>query len=343
MIIFCKNNIEQTLHNWIAEHNYQSYVIICDENTHHYCLKKLGSIAEKAMVISIQAGEQYKNIETCQTIWHTMTSHNLDRKALCINLGGGVIGDMGGFCAATYKRGIDFIQIPTTLLSQVDASVGGKLGIDFEGFKNQIGVFREPNAVLIDTIFLQTLSEKEKRSGFAEIIKHCLINDKKMWEKISKIDFENQNMDFLVNHSVSIKSKIVEQDPHEKNIRKLLNFGHTIGHAIESFFLDTKNSFLHGEAVAWGMVAESWIAQKMGHLTELELEEITQFIKQNYFKVHFSPEMIENIVKLTLQDKKNEQGKHKFTLLKSIGEGIFDIEVNSSEISDALSYLNAII
>lgn len=343
MVIFCKNNIQQTLQNWITENNYQKYIIICDENTHLYCLNKLGDIAEKAIVIKIKAGEQYKNINTCQTIWHTMTAQNLDRKALCINLGGGVIGDMGGFCAATYKRGIDFIQIPTTLLSQVDASVGGKLGIDFEGFKNQIGVFKESNAVLIDTIFLETLSEREKRSGFAEIIKHCLIADKKVWDKISKVSFENQDFDFLVNHSVAIKSKVVAQDPHEKNVRKLLNFGHTIGHAIESYFLDSQKPFLHGEAVAWGMVAESWLAHQLGYLTIEELDEITLFIKQNYHKSYFTDEVIAHIVELTFQDKKNEHGIHKFTLLKAIGEGVFDIEVSVAEIKHALLYLNEII
>ncbi|MCU0438319.1 MAG: 3-dehydroquinate synthase [Raineya sp.] len=343
MVIFCKNNIENTLHHWVSENHYQSLVIICDENTYQFCLPKLGQLIEKAIIVNIPAGEQYKNLETCQKIWHTMTHHHLDRKALCINLGGGVVGDMGGFCAATYKRGIDFIQIPTTLLSQVDASVGGKLGVDFEGFKNQIGVFKEPNLVLIDTIFLETLSEREKLSGFAEIIKHCLISDKKMWDKISNTNFENQDIDFLVNHSVAIKSKIVEQDPQEKSIRKLLNYGHTIGHALESYFLGTPKPFLHGEAVAWGMVAENFIAYKLGYLTDKELEEITLFIKQHYSKPYLSSEMIENVINLTFQDKKNEQGKHKFVLLKSIGEAVFDVEVNISEIKSALSYLNAII
>lgn len=343
MIIFCKNNIERTLYHWVEENQYQKIIIICDENTYQYCLPKLGDIVQNATLVNIPAGEQHKNIETCQKIWHTMTAQNLDRKALCINLGGGVIGDMGGFCAATYKRGINFIQIPTTLLSQVDASVGGKLGIDFEGFKNQIGVFEEPSTVLIDTSFLETLSQREKLSGFAEIIKHCLIADKKMWDKISSTNFENQDIDFLVNHSVAIKSKIVEQDPQEKNIRKLLNFGHTIGHAIESYFLETQKPFLHGEAVAWGMVAESFIAYQLGYLTDKELEKISFFIQNNYTKSYLEAEMMESIITLTFQDKKNEQGTHKFTLLKSIGNGIFDVNVSISEIKEALYYLNTLV
>jgi len=341
MVVFCKNTIGQTLQNWIEEHHYQNYIIITDENTHQHCLPKLGKIVHHALEIIVPAGEIHKNIETCQQIWHQLTTHQIDRKAICINLGGGVIGDMGGFCVATYKRGLDFVQIPTTLLSQVDASVGGKLGVDFEGFKNQIGVFKEPQAVFIDTAFLETLSQKEMLSGFAEIIKHCLIADKEVWSNIFQKDFDNQDIDFLVKHSVKIKEGIVAQDPHEKNIRKLLNFGHTIGHALESYFLDSPTPLLHGEAVAWGMIAESWIAYKLGYISQGILVEIESFIRKNYVKPSLKEAMIEKIAELSLHDKKNEQGKYRFTLLKALGEGIFDVEVEGQRVKESLYYLCA--
>ncbi|MCS6796439.1 MAG: 3-dehydroquinate synthase, partial [Raineya sp.] len=181
-IIFCTDSIQDALKDWLAKQNYSRIFVLCDENTAQYCLPKIDFLQEKAVILKIPAGEKYKNLQTAQQVWSALTAQQLDRNALCINLGGGVIGDLGGFCAATYKRGIDFIQIPTTLLAQVDASIGGKTGIDFEHYKNQIGVFAHPKAIFIDTKFLQTLPEKELRAGFAEIIKHCLIADKEMWD-----------------------------------------------------------------------------------------------------------------------------------------------------------------
>ena len=293
----------------------------------------------KHTVITVKHGEENKNLQTCELIWSAMTEAQLDRHALMINLGGGVIGDMGGFCAATYKRGIDFIQIPTTLLSQVDASVGGKLGIDFQGFKNHLGVFTLPNAVLIDPIFLETLSEREKRSGFAEILKHCLIQDVNKWNEIRGKDLADQDLPDLIAHSVEIKKKVVEQDPTEKGLRKILNFGHTLGHAIETFFLPQgKKRLFHGEAIATGMVCESYIAYTRGLIDERTLEQIEEFIFSIYGKVDIDAADFDTIIGLTLQDKKNKGKDVRFSLINAAGSCLYDIVVTKNEMKKALEY-----
>ncbi|MFN3315283.1 MAG: 3-dehydroquinate synthase [Raineya sp.] len=337
-IFFCHNAIAEEWQNFLQINDYTQIVWLVDTHTKTYCLPLLDAVSSSDLVIEIPAGEIHKNLQTCQTIWQALTQANIDRKALLVNVGGGVIGDMGGFCAATYKRGIDFIQIPTTLLAQVDASVGGKLGIDFENFKNQIGVFALPKAVFIDTQFLETLPENQLRSGFAEIIKHCLIADKDMWNRLLETPrWQDQNWQEMVEHSVEIKYEIVSKDFEEKNIRKLLNFGHTIGHAIETYFLDTKTPLLHGEAVAWGMVAESFISYKKSYLGKIDYEEIKTYIERIFNpKPALNDVVIEKITELTAQDKKNQEGKRLFTLLNEIGTGIFGIEVDEYEIYEAL-------
>lgn len=332
-------SIEPLLTTFLQDNTYSQYIVLVDENTKKFCYPVVKSLLSKHTLIQIRSGEEQKHLETCTHIWQKMTDAKLDRKALCINLGGGVIGDMGGFCAATYKRGIDFIQLPTTLLSQVDASVGGKLGIDFQGFKNHIGVFRDPKAVLIATDFLQTLPYAEIRSGFAEIVKHCLIADAAMWNEIRYRDLEEQNWDHLVSHSVAIKEKVVEQDPTEKGWRKILNFGHTIGHAVESYMLEQpKRKLLHGEAIAVGMIAEAYLAFKRKLLSEESLMQLEEFIFSTYGKVTLTVEDIAAIPPLALQDKKNASGKIQCVLLKQIGEPIVDQVITQKEIQDALKY-----
>ena len=313
--------------------------VLVDENTFRHCYPIVKPILPKHNLIKIKSGEQQKHLGTCQTIWENMTNHELDRHALMINLGGGVIGDMGGFCAATYKRGIDFIQIPTTLLSQVDASVGGKLGVDFQGFKNHIGVFQIPKIVLIDANFLNTLSFTEKRSGFAEIIKHCLIMDEDKWNIIRKKDFEEQDFNDLIAHSVAIKQQIVKADPTEKGLRKILNFGHTLGHAIETYFLGkSKLHLLHGEAIAAGMICEAFISFKRGMIDQKTLEHIEEFIYVIYGKASISESDIDEIIAFTAQDKKNKGKEIRFSLLEGAGKCTFDIPVSTAEMKSALEY-----
>lgn len=331
--------ISESLKTFLATQDYSQIIVLTDTNTKRFCYPIIKDSLPKHTVITVKHGEENKNLQTCELIWSAMTEAQLDRHALMINLGGGVIGDMGGFCAATYKRGIDFIQIPTTLLSQVDASVGGKLGIDFQGFKNHLGVFTLPNAVLIDPIFLETLSEREKRSGFAEILKHCLIQDVNKWDEIRRKDLADQDLPDLIAHSVEIKKKVVEQDPTEKGLRKILNFGHTLGHAIETFFLPQgKKRLFHGEAIATGMVCESYIAYTRGLIDERTLEQIEEFIFSIYGKVDIDAADFDTIIGLTLQDKKNKGKEVRFSLINAAGSCLYDIVVTKNEMKKALEY-----
>lgn len=328
-----KNDLQQVM----SKKNYSKLVVLVDSNTRIACYPKLYSELPAHYVIEIEAGEERKNLTTCELVWQQLTDLNTDRKALLIVLGGGVPGDLGGFCAATYKRGIDFILLPTTLLSQVDASVGGKLGVDFHGFKNHIGVFQEPVATIIDTKFLGTLSTAELRSGFAEVIKHCLLSDKAMWDVIRKKKLAEQDWSALVSHSVAFKASVTQADPKESGLRKILNFGHTIGHALESYFLNTPNRLLHGEAIAIGMIAESWIAHQKNLLTQDELTQIQSYVINLYGKVNL-PANKTAIISLALQDKKNIGDKILIAVPKGIGNHVWDIETGESEIIDALKF-----
>ena len=297
--------------------NYSQVAILVDENTKRDCLSKLPQI-ENALIIEIKSGEEYKNISTCSFIWEQLTINNFDRNSLLINLGGGVIGDMGGFCAATYKRGLEFIHIPTTLLAMVDASVGGKLGIDFKGFKNQIGLFNNPKAVLISSEFLETLAESELKSGFAEVVKHALISDNSLWLKLKNTPFTDLDWEDIIDTSVQIKNKIVLADPFEKGERKKLNFGHTFGHAIESYYLEKRTPISHGEAVFMGMILET----KISDLSETDKNEIKNYVLSN-FALPYTPKK-SSLHKFLINDKKNQNGKINFTLLNGIGNCSLD-------------------
>jgi len=310
---------------WIGENSlskldistYFKVAILVDENTKRDCLHKLPKI-ENALIIEIKSGEEHKNISTCNLIWEQLTINNFDRNSLLINLGGGVIGDMGGFCAATYKRGLEFIHIPTTLLAMVDASVGGKLGIDFKGLKNQIGLFNNPKAVLISPEFLETLAESELKSGFAEVVKHALISDNSLWVKLKNTPFTDLDWEDIIDTSVQIKNKIVLADPFEKGERKKLNFGHTFGHAIESYYLEKGTPISHGEAVFMGMILETEISD----LSETDKNEIKNYILSN-FALPYTPKK-SSLHKFLINDKKNQDGKINFTLLSGIGNCSFD-------------------
>jgi 3-dehydroquinate synthase len=325
-----------------AIQSYAQIAVLVDENTKIHCYPLLKPHLNPHLLIEIWSGEENKNLQTCIQIWQQLTDNEFDRKSLLINLGGGVIGDMGGFCAATYKRGIDFIQIPTTLLAQVDASVGGKLGIDFGIFKNHIGVFQEPQKVLVDATFLQTLSYRELRSGFAEVIKHCLIADQEAWKMLITKDLEHQNWQEIIAHSLAIKNKVVEIDPRETGVRKILNFGHTVGHAVESFFLYTKGKLLHGEAIAVGMICEAWLASEKGFIEKTELLEIQGYILSIYDKIDINEADFEAIIHNTFQDKKNEKGIVLCSLLAQIGKANYDILVSPTEIKASLMYYHRI-
>ena len=330
------------LNRYLSENNYSKICILVDENTHSNCLKKIeGDINFDYDIFKIDSGEEEKNLATCSKVWNFLTENLYDRKSLIINLGGGVICDMGGFVASTFKRGVDFVNIPTTLLAQVDASVGGKLGIDFNTYKNQIGIFKIPNLIIVDTKFLSSLSERELRSGFAEVIKHCLINDATKFKEITKINWKDNNWEEIVRHSILIKSEVVENDLTEEGLRKILNFGHTIGHAIETTYLEKKNKFFHGEAIAIGMICESYISFHKKMLSENELNTISGYIlsvfKSNKIEYH------EDILKNAKHDKKNFNKKIMISLLEEVGKCNFDYEVSEDEIKKSIEYYNKLI
>ncbi len=332
------------LESFLAANNYPQIAVLADENTEKYCLPRIEPVLKDRtwQLLRIEAGEIHKNLDTCAYIWEKMLQHALDRSALLINLGGGVIGDMGGFCAGTFKRGIDFIQIPTTLLAQVDASVGGKLGIDFQGLKNNIGLFQNPKAVLLDPAFFETLPLRELCSGFAEIIKHALIQDRQQWEQLVQIQSLDQ-LDWapLVGPSLQIKKAIVEADPFEKGIRKALNFGHTIGHAIESTALKSSSPLLHGEAIALGMIAEAYLSHRILGLSREALQSITFFILRIYQPQALSEAAFEQYIEYMKHDKKNSGKNISFTLLPQIGSVKVHQTAGKDLILESLRYVNA--
>ena len=316
----------ETLAELLIPSRYSKIFILVDENTSQYCLPHLlNNLATEIEIeiIELEVGEIHKNIETCTEVWGALSELGGDRKSVLINLGGGVISDLGGFVACTFKRGIDFINIPTTLLSMVDASIGGKNGVDLGNLKNQIGIIREPKGVIVDTQFLNTLPQNEMRSGLAEMLKHGLIFDKKYWDKFKDLkDLHTEDLNQLIHQSIQIKNTIVCEDLTENGIRKSLNFGHTLGHAIESYFLenDTKTTLLHGEAIAVGMILESYISREKNLLTNEEYQEIKYIINDVFEKIEFTPFDIEKIIELLIFDKKNEFGKVQFALLDGIGK-----------------------
>ncbi|MFZ2907387.1 MAG: 3-dehydroquinate synthase [Cyclobacteriaceae bacterium] len=326
------------LQKFLSEKKYSALAVLTDENTTVHCYPLLQKYLPDHFRIQLASGEEHKTLQSCTAIWQAMTNARLDRHSALLTLGGGVLGDMGGFCAATYKRGIDFITIPTTLLAQADASIGGKLGIDFDNFKNQIGLFKEPSLNLIHTGFLQTLPETELRSGFAEVIKHALISDRTLWDEIRTRGLKDQPWEVLVPKSAAFKSSIVAKDPHEKGLRKILNAGHTVGHALESYFLSKGNKILHGEAIAAGIIAEAYLGTKRGFLDEKSLREIESYVLKIFGKLSYQENQQQEIAMLCLQDKKNKGNSVRCVLPDGIGKAQFDAEISLDEIVECLAY-----
>ena len=332
------DEIAQSLKHHFEQCNYSKVAVLVDENTNTHCYPIVKSSLPEHVLIEISSGEHNKNLQTCTHVWNELTANTFDRKSLLVNLGGGVIGDLGGFCAASYKRGIDFINVPTTLLAAVDANVGGKLGIDFNGFKNHIGFFQDPNAVLVDPIFLNTLSKKELRSGFAEVIKYGLIVDKDYFEQVSKVALAQENWNAVIAHSIEIKRAVVKEDPKEGGLRKILNFGHSIGHAIETYYLSSENHLLHGEAIAIGMICEAYLSKKLLGLNDSQLNTISTTILKIYPDLNIHKKDLTGIVKLMYQDKKNVNNFLNHSLLYEIGRAGYDISVDEKDVLDALFY-----
>jgi 3-dehydroquinate synthase len=313
----------------IRSGGYDAVWVLVDEHTRSLCWPRLSFLGlSEDQVLEIPSGERHKTLETCRALWSAMLRGRATRNALLINLGGGVIGDLGGFVAATFKRGIDFVQVPTTLLAQVDASIGGKVGVDYEGVKNTLGVFAPPVAVVADPVFLETLPYRELRAGFAEMLKHALIADAAQWERLAQLPADLSGVDWaeLLLPSLRIKQGFVEADPWEKNIRRALNFGHTLGHALESWSLaDRERPLLHGEAVALGMIGETGLSVAHAGLAPSAAEHIREVVERFFPLVGeglFPPvgPGMETLLPYLWQDKKNRADLIGWVLLENIGQ-----------------------
>lgn len=341
------NDAYLKLNSYVNDYKPSTLFILVDENTNEFCLPILMQELATDLpieIIEIEAGEKYKSLDTCTGVWNALTELGADRKSLLINLGGGVITDLGGFVASAFKRGIAFVNIPTTLLSMVDASVGGKTGVDLGVLKNQIGLFSNPEMVLIDTRYLETITDRELRSGLAEIIKYGLTYDVKLWSKINKFkELNTNNISKLIHRSIEIKNEVVTQDPKESGLRKVLNFGHTLGHAIESYFLEStdKENLTHGEAIAIGMVTEAYISNYLYNFPTEYLETIKKTIIDIYGKVTIFSEDYEGIMELLIHDKKNIGGQVNFVLLSDYEKFKLDCKVKKELIIESLNYYNS--
>lgn len=339
-----KNSLK-ALSSFLKKQKYSHYFILCDENTLKFCLPVLVSHCkplEKAEIIEIESGENSKNITLCSQIWQTLIDFNADKNGLIINLGGGVVSDLGGFIASTYKRGIDFVNIPTSMLAMADASVGGKNGIDLGGIKNSIGTITQPKGVFVFTEFLESLPQDHFDNGLAEIYKIALISDKLFWKKLSA-QKGFKSVEEIIQKSISLKNAIVKKDPFEKNIRKALNFGHTIGHAIESSLLGTKNELLHGEAILIGMICESMISMQKKLISKNEFLEILNTLLSRFIFSPIPDSANEAILKALLNDKKTNKGIIQCSLLNGVGKCKINVPVNLKHVKDSLELYNSII
>ncbi|MFD2874221.1 3-dehydroquinate synthase [Mucilaginibacter ximonensis] len=338
--IYFENSLGE-LANFIERGRYSRFFVLTDENTGKHCLpllqERLGN-PDNFDLIEIPAGEESKDIDFCIGVWKMLIDFGADRQSLLINLGGGVISDLGGFAASTFKRGIDFVHVPTTLLSQVDASVGGKTGIDIDSIKNIIGTFTQPKAVFIEADFLKTLPARQILSGTAEMLKHGLICDADYWNRLKQSDLSTPAVE-LVHRSVEIKNAVVLEDPNEKGIRKSLNFGHTIGHAVETYSLiNDKDSLSHGEAIAIGMICEAYLAHKKTGLSAEELSEITEVLMELYPRYDLKKADTDILIEYMQKDKKNQNGKINCTLLDKIGQFNIDNICTPEELIEGINY-----
>ena len=342
--IFFEEKYYLSLENYLNDTMHSKIFVLVDSNTKKYCLPIfLSKIPQHIdyQIIEISAGETYKNLDTCQQVWQELTTLQADRKSIVFHLGGGMLTDLGGFTAATFKRGIAFINFPTTLLGMVDASVGGKTGVDFNHLKNQIGLFANPELLIVDFSYLKTLPKRELHSGLAEIIKYAVSYDVKLWKEMQKhLPFTEKKLKEWIYRSIFIKNEIVLQDPKEQGIRKILNFGHTIGHAIESYFLEskTKNTLLHGEAIAAGMLMETYLSVKLFNVKEKELKQLEKVVFTYFDKINYSTNEYPSFLKWMQHDKKNINGEVLFTLLERIGKSKWNVKVSDNLIIEALDY-----
>lgn len=329
---------------FLDQEGFSKVAVLADHHTVEDCYSLLKDSLPPHSLITVPAGETQKSVTSCIRIWDVLTREQFDRKSVLVNVGGGMVGDLGGYAAACFKRGMRFIQVPTSLLAMVDASAGGKTGINFSGFKNQVGVFQNPAAVVLFAPFLNTLAREELVSGFAELVKHALVGSREQWDALVALPGLPEDWESWIPDSVTIKLRIVASDPLEKGPRKALNFGHTLGHALESwsFGREGQPGLRHGEAVAAGMLGEAWLSWKRGLLDQDALEQIGTYLLRIFPAVVLPEAEIPAVAALARQDKKNQHGRILCTLMNGIGDFKTDMEISVEEIASAFQYYRSV-
>ena len=341
--VVISGNLERDLVNAISECEHDRIFVLTDETTQQLCWPKIKNFKalKNSTPIIIKATDTHKNLDTLSQVWQALSNGGATRHSLMINLGGGMVTDLGGFAASTFKRGIDFINIPTTLLAMVDASVGGKTGINFGGLKNEIGVFSDSRFVIINTQFLDTLDHDNICSGYAEMLKHGLISDERTWAELMTFDLDTPDLSQLqrmVAESIKVKERGVEADPHEHGIRKALNLGHTMGHAFESFAMRRGTPILHGYAVAYGLISELYMSARKTAFPTDRMHQTVRFIRENYGTFNITCDDYPTLIELMHHDKKNTSGIINFTLLGNVGDIRINQTANEEEIKEALDF-----
>ena len=341
--VVISGNLERDLVNAISECEHDRIFVLTDETTQQLCWPKIKNFKalKNSTPIIIKATDTHKNLDTLSQVWQALSNGGATRHSLMINLGGGMVTDLGGFAASTFKRGIDFINIPTTLLAMVDASVGGKTGINFGGLKNEIGVFSDSRFVIINTQFLDTLDHDNICSGYAEMLKHGLISDERTWAELVTFDLDTPDLSQLqrmVAESIKVKERIVEADPHEHGIRKALNLGHTMGHAFESFAMRRGTPILHGYAVAYGLISELYMSARKTAFHTDRMHQTVRFIRENYGTFNITCDDYPTLIELMRHDKKNTSGIINFTLLGNVGDIRINLTATEEEIKEALDF-----
>ena len=341
--VVISGNLERDLVNAISECEHDRIFVLTDETTQQLCWPKIKNFKalKNSTPIIIKATDTHKNLDTLSQVWQALSNGGATRHSLMINLGGGMVTDLGGFAASTFKRGIDFINIPTTLLAMVDASVGGKTGINFGGLKNEIGVFSDSRFVIINTQFLDTLDHDNICSGYAEMLKHGLISDERTWAELVTFNLDTPDLSQLqrmVAESIKVKERIVEADPHEHGIRKALNLGHTMGHAFESFAMRRGTPILHGYAVAYGLISELYMSARKTAFPTDRMHQTVRFIRENYGTLNITCDDYPTLIELMHHDKKNTSGIINFTLLGNVGDIRINQTATEEEIKEALDF-----
>ena len=335
-------SIEFALDGLLREMEYDRLFVLADATTAEQCLPLCGKVFDGAHLITISSGDEHKDISALCHVWEELSAHGATRHSLLVNVGGGMVTDLGGFAAATYKRGIHYVNVPTTLLAMVDAAVGGKTGINLHALKNEVGAFCPAEAVVVSSQFLHTLDAPNLASGFAEMLKHGLISTEQHWARL--VGFDLAQPDFallqpLVMESIHTKQHIVAQDPTEQHIRKALNLGHTLGHAFETHAMRSGTPCLHGYAVAWGLIGELYLSHVREGFPMDKLRQTIACIKEHYGTYMFDCRQYEALYELMLHDKKNRASDIRFTLLHDIGDIRIDCVVQKEEIFDMLDFV----